>query len=112
MDQSFGINSNDQIQPSAPVRSGGGGNQASLDLLMDVNLQVKVELGRTRMPLKQILELQSGSVIELNKLAGDAVDIYVNERLVARGEVVVVDDKFGVRIIELINPEESRGESL
>lgn len=74
----------------------------NLDLLMDVMLQVVVELGRTRMPLRQVLDLQQGSVVELDRLAGDAVDIYVNERLIARGEVVVVDDKFGVRITELV----------
>jgi flagellar motor switch protein FliN len=75
----------------------------NLDLLMDVMLQVVVELGRTRMPLRQVLDLQQGSVVELDRLAGDAVDVYVNERLIARGEVVVVDDKFGVRITELIS---------
>jgi flagellar motor switch protein FliN/FliY len=87
---------------AAPAPSGDGGN---LDLLMDVSLAVTVELGRTRMPLRQVLELQNGSVIELDRLAGDAVDIFVNDRLIARGEVVVVDDKFGVRITELLtNP--------
>jgi flagellar motor switch protein FliN/FliY len=80
-------------------------NQTSnknLDLLMDVMLQVVVELGRTRMPLRQVLELQPGSVVELDRLAGEAVDIFVNERLIARGEVVMVDDKFGVRITDLV----------
>jgi flagellar motor switch protein FliN len=76
---------------------------------MDVSLAVTVELGRTRMPLRQVLELQNGSVIELDRLAGDAVDIFVNDRLIARGEVVVVDDKFGVRITELLtNPAVKR----
>jgi flagellar motor switch protein FliN/FliY len=74
----------------------------NLDLLMDVMLQVVVELGRTRMPLRQVLELQSGSVVELDRLAGEAVDIFVNERLIAHGEVVMVDDKFGVRITDLV----------
>lgn len=79
-----------------------GTSGKNLDLLMDVLLQVVVELGRTRMPLRQVLELQSGSVVELDRLAGEAVDIFVNERLIARGEVVMVDDKFGVRITDLI----------
>lgn len=79
----------------------------NLDLLMDVMLQVVVELGRTRMPLRQVLELQQGSVVELDRLAGEAVDVYVNERMIARGEVVVVDDKFGVRITELISTKSS-----
>jgi flagellar motor switch protein FliN len=85
--------------PDTGKATSGGKN---LDLLMDVMLQVVVELGRTRMPLRQVLDLQQGSVVELDRLAGDAVDIYVNERLIARGEVVVVDDKFGVRITELV----------
>ena len=82
----------------------------NLDLLMDVMLQVVVELGRTRMPLRQVLELQPGSVVELDRLAGEAVDIFVNERLIARGEVVMVDDKFGVRITDLVTSKVS-GES-
>ncbi len=77
---------------------------------MDVTLQVTVELGRTFLSLKQVLDLQKGSVIELDRLAGDPVDIYVNERLFAQGEVVVVDDKFGVRITKLIDPGARAGE--
>ena len=76
---------------------------SNIDLLMDVSLRVSVELGRTRMQLAQILELQHGSVVELDRLAGDAVDIFVNDCMVARGEVVIVDDKFGVRITEMIS---------
>lgn len=82
----------------------------SLDMLMDVNLQLSVELGSTQMTVRQVLELQKGAVIELNRIAGDAVDIYVNDRLLARGEVVVVDDKFGVRITELISAAQESGE--
>ncbi len=79
----------------------------TLDMLMDVNLQLSVELGSTQMTVRQILDLQKGAVVELNRIAGDAVDIYVNDRLLAKGEVVVVDDKFGVRITELIStPQE------
>ena len=79
---------------------------SNIDLLMDVSLRVSVELGRTRMQLAQILELQHGSVIELDRLAGDPVDVFVNDCMVARGEVVIVDDMFGVRITEMIT---SRG---
>lgn len=75
----------------------------NIDLLMDVSLRVTVELGRTRMQLARILELKNGSVVELDRLAGDPVDVFVNDRMVARGEVVVVDDKFGVRIIEMVS---------
>jgi flagellar motor switch protein FliN/FliY len=87
------------------------GDPANLDMLMDVSLQVAVELGRTRMTVRQLLDLQNGSVIELDRMAGDVVDVYINDRLLARGEVVVVDDKFGVRITELISPIKAPGEA-
>jgi flagellar motor switch protein FliN/FliY len=77
-------------------------------MLMDVPLQISVELGRSQMTLRQTLELVQGSVIELDRLAGDPVDIFVNERLLAKGEVVVVDDKFAVRITELIDPKANK----
>jgi flagellar motor switch protein FliN/FliY len=66
-------------------------------------LRITVELGRTYMTLRQVIELQQGSVIELDRLAGDPVDVYINERLFAQGEVIVVDDKFGVRITHLVD---------
>jgi flagellar motor switch protein FliN/FliY len=74
-----------------------------MDLLSDVNLNVKIELGRTRMLVEDVLRLGEGSVVELDKLAGDPVDIYVNDRPVARGEVLVLNDNFCVRISEIIN---------
>lgn len=80
----------------------------NIELLMDVSLRVTVELGRTRMQLAQILELQHGSVVELDRIAGDPVDIFVNDCMVARGEVVVVDDKFGVRITEMVSNKNNR----
>jgi flagellar motor switch protein FliN/FliY len=85
-------------------------NHATLDMLMNVTLQLAVELGRTRMTVRQVLDLQKGSVVELNRMAGDNVDIFVNDHLIARGEVVVVDDKFGVRITELVSPNREDGE--
>ncbi len=75
----------------------------NIDLLMDVALDVVIELGRTVLPLKEVLGLGSGSVIELDKLAGDPVDILVNNKLVARGEVVVIEENFGVRITEILD---------
>lgn len=75
----------------------------TLDLLMDVSLTVTVELGRTEMPVRDVLGLTPGSVIELRRPAADPVDIFVNNKVVARGEVVVVEDRFGVRITELIS---------
>lgn len=76
-----------------------------MDLLSDVSLNVKIELGRTRMLLEDVLKLGEGTVVELDKLAGDPVDIYVNERPVARGEVLVLNDNFCVRINEIIGKE-------
>lgn len=77
--------------------------QRNLDLLMDIPLQVTVELGRTKRSVKEILELSSGSIIELDKLAGEPVDILVNQKLIAKGEVVVIDENFGVRLTEIVS---------
>ncbi len=74
-----------------------------IDLLGDVNLQVKIELGRTKMLVEDVLRLCEGSVVELDKLAGDPVDVYVNDRPVARGEVLVLNDNFCVRINEILS---------
>ena len=76
--------------------------QASLDLLRDVQLDLKIELGRTQMHLEDVLRLKQGAVVTLDKLAGDPVDIYANGRLIARGEVLVLNDNFCVRVAELI----------
>ena len=92
--------------PGGPGSSSGPQN---IDMLMDISLNVTVELGRSKMILREVLDLQHGSVVELDRLAGDAVDIFVNNRLIARGEVVVVDDKFGVRITELISKNGKKG---
>lgn len=78
----------------------------NIDLLMDVALPISIELGRTKMPIGDILSLGPGSVVELNKLAGEPVDLLVNQKIVAKGEVVVIDENFGVRITQLITPEE------
>jgi flagellar motor switch protein FliN/FliY len=75
---------------------------SSIDLLRDVDLNVKIELGRARMLVEDVLKLGEGSVVELDKLAGDPVDVFVNERLVARGEVLVLNDNFCVRINEIV----------
>ena len=79
-------------------------NPSSMDMLWGVHLALTVELGRTSLTVRQVIELQKGSVVELDRIAGEAVDIFVNDRLIAKGDVVVVDDKFGVRITELISP--------
>lgn len=77
-----------------------------LEMIMDIPVKLKVELGRTRLTIKQLLELTQGSVVELDGLAGDPMDILINGYLIAQGEVVVVDDKYGIRITEIITPSE------
>lgn len=81
----------------------------AIDLLANVALKVRIELGRTRMLVEDVLRLGDGSVIELDKLAGDPVDIYVNDRPVAKGEVLVLNDNFCVRINEIIDPASLEG---
>ena len=93
---------------------GGGGAPAgagSIDMLLDVNLNVRIELGRTRMTVEDILKLQGGSVVTLDKLAGDFVDVLVNDKLVARGEVLILNDRFCVRVAEIVSPEERQDAS-
>jgi flagellar motor switch protein FliN/FliY len=80
-----------------------GEAREGIDLLNDVNLNVKIELGRTRMLVEDVLRLAAGAVVELDKLAGDPVDVYVNDRLVARGEVLVLNDNFCVRVSEIVS---------
>jgi len=82
----------------------GADEEASMDLgvLATIPLQVTVELGRTQMLVREVLALQPGSVVELDRIAGEAVDVRVNERLVARGEVVIIADKFGIRLTEIM----------
>ncbi len=87
------------------VGSDGPPEKCSIDLLRDVDLDLKIELGRTHMLLEDVLKLRKGSVVALDKLAGDPVDLYVNGRLVARGEVLVLNDNFCVRIAELVGSD-------
>lgn len=100
-----------QIQEEAASASafesnGRSGEVASLDILHDIPLEISVELGRVRMVVKDVLDIAAGSIIEIDKAAGEPVDVLVNGRLVARGEVVVIEDNFGVRITEILSPQE------
>jgi flagellar motor switch protein FliN/FliY len=90
-------------------RLGGGSAPAArddIDLVLDIPVQLTVELGRTRIPIKHILQLAQGSVIELDALAGEPMDVLVNGFLIAQGEVVVVNDKFGIRLTDIVTPSE------
>jgi flagellar motor switch protein FliN/FliY len=79
---------------------------SDIDFILDIPLQISVELGRTRMTVQDLLQLGHGSIVELNKLAGETVDVLVNERLIARGEVVRINEKLGVRITDIVTLRE------
>ncbi len=83
-----------------------GPKDRNLNLILDIPLRVTVELGRTKMPVSELLNLTQGSVIELSKLAGEPMEVLVNDKLIARGEAVVVNEKFGVRLTDIISPAE------
>jgi len=87
------------------VQTSGDANK-NLDILMDVKLQLTVELGRAVLPIKKVLELTKGSIIELEKVAGEPVELFANGKLIANGEVVVIEDNFGLRITSITNPDE------
>jgi len=90
-----------------PLDKGAGATgMRDLEMIMDIPVKLSVELGRTRITIKQLLELAQGSVIELDGLAGEPMDILINGYLIAQGEVVVVEDKYGIRITEIITPSE------
>jgi flagellar motor switch protein FliN/FliY len=86
--------------------SGSGGDGDNLDLLLDIPLEITIELGRTKMLINDLLKLGQGSVIELAKEAGDTLEILANNRLIAKGDVVVVNKKYGIRLTEVISPVE------
>lgn len=95
-----------------PAGNANGGAKAAgeeitnLDFLLDVPLQVSVEVGRSRILIKDLLQMREGFVVELDKLAGEPLDVYVNQRLIARGEAVMVNDKFGLRLTDVVSPAE------
>ena len=101
--------SSDGTPFESPELAGGGGegSRNEIDLLSDVHMNVRIELGRTRMFVEDVLRLGDGAVVELDKLAGDPVDVFVNDRKVARGEVLVLNDNFCVRISEILDLRET-----
>jgi len=93
-------------QPSALSKGSGAKGSINLDFILDIPIEVTVELGRSKMLVNELLRLGQGSVIELSKLAGETLEILANQKPIARGEVVVVNDKYGVRLTEIISPLE------
>jgi flagellar motor switch protein FliN len=91
------------FQPAQAVLTGTGND---INMILDIPVQLTVELGRTRIPIKHILQLAQGSVVELETLAGEPMDVLVNGYLIAQGEVVVVNDKFGIRLTDIVTPSE------
>jgi flagellar motor switch protein FliN/FliY len=91
-----------QFAPLADAAATPG--RQNIDLLLDVELRLTAELGQTRLTIREILELGAGSIVELNRLAGEPVDITINNTLIAKGEVVVVDEKFGIRVLDVVSP--------
>lgn len=83
-----------------------GQEAKNLEFILDIPLQLTVELGRTKLLVKDILQLNQGAVVELSKLAGEPLDVFVNSKLVARGEAVVINDKFGIRLVDIVSPNE------
>ena len=102
------MNASDTAAALFPQLSGTRTIQTSneIDMILDIPVQLTVELGRTRIPIKHILQLAQGSVIELDAMAGDPMDVLVNGCLIAQGEVVVVNDRFGIRLTDIVTPSE------
>ena len=99
----------DQVSPASfqnfmPTTASTAGND--INMILDIPVQLTVELGRTRIPIKHILQLAQGSVVELEAMAGEPMDVLVNGYLIAQGEVVVVNDKFGIRLTDIVTPSE------
>src|SRR5512137_205519 len=91
------------LQPDGAI---GAGGDVSLELILDVGVTIALEVGRTRITVRELLHLTQGSILELDRLAGEPLDVLVNGVRVARGEVVVVNEKFGIRLIEVVSPGE------
>ncbi|QCB46829.1 flagellar motor switch protein FliN [Hydrogenophaga sp. PAMC20947] len=92
--------------PSANNGSGSSGGPNDIQMVLDIPVQLTVELGRTKVPIKYILQLAQGSIVELDALAGEPMDVLINGYLIAQGEVVVVNEKFGIRLTDIVTPSE------
>ena len=92
--------------PELRPEAGNAGDLNQLDLVMDIPVTLSVELGRTKIQIRELLQLAQGSVVDLDRLAGEPMDVLVNGFLIARGEVVLVNDKFGIRLTDIVSPAE------
>jgi len=101
-----GVLSGDASRPFSSGSAGGDGQINDINRVLDIPVLLSVELGRTKVPIKHILQLGQGSVVELDALAGEPMDVLVNGYLIAQGEVVVVNDKFGIRLTDVVTPSE------
>jgi flagellar motor switch protein FliN/FliY len=102
-----GVLAGDAPKPFSSMTGGGGdAPMHDINMVLDIPVQLSVELGRTKVPIKHILQLGQGSVVELDALAGEPMDVLVNGYLIAQGEVVVVNDKFGIRLTDVVTPSE------
>lgn len=97
-------NENAEVEEEGVDPEAGDQAERELDFILDIPLELSVELGKTKMLVNDLLQLGQGSIIELNKLAGEPLEVYINRKLIARGEVVVVNEKFGVRLTDVITP--------
>lgn len=105
--QPGGVMAGDAPKPFSSFPGGGGDAPINdINMVLDIPVQLSVELGRTKVPIKHILQLGQGSVVELDALAGEPMDVLVNGYLIAQGEVVVVNDKFGIRLTDVVTPSE------
>ena len=95
-----------EMQQGTDANSSSQKGISNLDFILDIPVEISVELGRAKVLISELLQLGQGSVVELNKLAGEPLEVLVNQKLVARGEVVVVNEKFGVRLTDVISPTE------
>ncbi len=99
-----------QVQANATTFEGNGKSHSSkdvnLDVVLDIPVNISMEIGRTKISIRNLLQLNQGSVVELDRLAGEPMDVLVNGTLIARGEVVVVNEKFGIRLTDIISPAE------
>ena len=94
------------FDPLTAEAGAGTGSDLNLDVILDVPVSLSLEVGRTRIPIRNLLQLNQGSVVELDRAAGEPLDVYVNGTLIAQGEVVVVNDRFGVRLTDVVSPAE------